>query len=297
MRRFRHSAALSALGLLVGTVAAQDQHQRPTFRGRTDLVNVDVAVHSGRTAVSGLSAGDFEVLDNGVAQTIQSLSIGALPIDLTVIVDVSNNVVGSGLANRFASDLRRLEPALRSEDRIRVLQAGTTVTEVVPMRPVSGAGPDARVTFGGGGSVSDALVIAMMRPADLDRRRLVVVFTQGVDYYSVVDRDDVVSVARRADVLLHAIIAEHRVNAVAGRVVPMAAAAFIDAAEATGGDWRELKGDVIGAVREVVARFRSRYLLRYTPQGVTPGGWHELGVRVPRNKSYEVRARRGYFAG
>ena len=68
------------------------------------------------------------------------------------------------------------------------------------------------------------------------------------------------------------------------------------AAEATGG---LLTGvDVAKPLPDVftsaIADFRSSYQLWFSPQGVSPDGWHDLAVRVKRGK-YEVAARRGYF--
>ena len=39
-----------------------------------------------------------------------------------------------------------------------------------------------------------------------------------------------------------------------------------------------------------------RYLVSYSPQGVAPGGWHRLEVRV-KHRGATVKARPGYFAG
>ena len=44
----------------------------------------------------------------------------------------------------------------------------------------------------------------------------------------------------------------------------------------------------------VLQDFRSRYVISYTPSGVTSGGYHRLQVSV-RNKGFTVRARPGYF--
>jgi hypothetical protein len=42
----------------------------------------------------------------------------------------------------------------------------------------------------------------------------------------------------------------------------------------------------------ILEEFRRRYLLSYTPRGVSSEGWHKLDVRVKRNAV--VRARPGY---
>jgi VWFA-related protein len=46
---------------------------------------------------------------------------------------------------------------------------------------------------------------------------------------------------------------------------------------------------------EVLTEFRQRYVLSYTPTGVSDTGWHTTEVKL-RGRSGDVRARRGYFA-
>jgi hypothetical protein len=38
-------------------------------------------------------------------------------------------------------------------------------------------------------------------------------------------------------------------------------------------------------------------VLRYTPTGVKPDGWHDLKVEVPSQPRATIRARRGYIGG
>jgi VWFA-related protein len=67
--------AASACGLLVGLalVAAAQGQQPPTFRAGVKLVRVDVSVTTnGNKPVSGLQAGDFEVTEDGVLQTVET---------------------------------------------------------------------------------------------------------------------------------------------------------------------------------------------------------------------------------
>jgi hypothetical protein len=45
----------------------------------------------------------------------------------------------------------------------------------------------------------------------------------------------------------------------------------------------------------VLEEFRHRYLVSYTPRGVSKDGWHRLTVRVKRGGT--VRARPGYLGG
>ena len=47
---------------------------------------------------------------------------------------------------------------------------------------------------------------------------------------------------------------------------------------------------------QVLEEFRQRYVVSYSPSGVSREGWHQLVVRV-KGRSATVRARPGYLAG
>ena len=50
------------------------------------------------------------------------------------------------------------------------------------------------------------------------------------------------------------------------------------------------------AFREILAEYRQRYILSFTPEGLsTQQGWHRLEVRVRGHEHAKVRARRGYW--
>ncbi len=68
--------------------------------------------------------------------------------------------------------------------------------------------------------------------------------------------------------------------------------------DATGGGWHQTmlltEPTLTGTFREAFDDVRSSYILRYTPQGVTRGGWHTIDVTVPKAKGASERARKGY---
>ncbi len=72
-------------------------------------------------------------------------------------------------------------------------------------------------------------------------------------------------------------------------------AAIGDLAGLTGGDRlrAESRADLRAAFRRILEEFRSRYILAYTPAGVSSGGFHTLAVRVKR-RGLSVKARPGY---
>jgi VWFA-related protein len=141
--------------------------------------------------------------------------------------------------------------------------------------------------FQGAGSTSlvDAVHAALLLSDPALGRPLVLVFSDGADRGSWLTPEEVIDEARASDVVVH------YVEAPAEDRQP-----FLEQiAEETGGrGWKvghevELEKAFTTALDE----FRGRYRLRYEPQGVRPGGWHELKVRL-KGKKADVRARRGY---
>ena len=53
--------------------------------------------------------------------------------------------------------------------------------------------------------------------------------------------------------------------------------------------------DLRATFTKALAEFRDRYVLSYSPTGVSSTGWHRLEVKL-KNKTGKVTARRGYFA-
>jgi VWFA-related protein len=69
-----------------------------------------------------------------------------------------------------------------------------------------------------------------------------------------------------------------------------------DIADDTGGRWYEVGStkDIRATFLQILAEFRERYVLSYTPRGVDTKGWHRLEVRVNGRRA-TVRARPGYL--
>ena len=74
------TVAASVVTLLIAAVpAAQAPQPRAVFRANTQLVSVDVIVRDGSGAVvRGLTAADFQVLEDGKPQEIRSFSFAEI---------------------------------------------------------------------------------------------------------------------------------------------------------------------------------------------------------------------------
>jgi 3D (Asp-Asp-Asp) domain-containing protein len=68
--------------------------QKQAFSSRTLGVRVDVLVTDGRNPVTGLTAADFELRDNGVAQTINLVDTSVIPINAVLALDTSASTAG-----------------------------------------------------------------------------------------------------------------------------------------------------------------------------------------------------------
>ncbi len=288
------SRRLAGLSLLVvlATAGPAAQGVQPVFRSRTDLVSVDVAVTRARRPLTGLTAKDFLLTDNGVVQVVEAITVEALAIDVSLVVDLSGSTAST--LERFKADITRMAGMLRPTDRVRLIRFADDVRQIVPMQSAAEPLPLDDLRSGQSTSLNDALFVALARPAELNRRHLIVVFTDAEDTWSAIENASLPAIAGRADAVLHVVLSTY--DRATDPAVMTSRQALRLAADATGGDVRHLR-DAVSAFRQVLDEFRTSYVLRYRPQGVTREGWHELNVQVTRAGTHTVRARRGYFGG
>lgn len=282
-----HLALATGLAALASTPQAA---QAPTFRAGTDLVSVGVSVRENGRAVPGLQPKDFEIRDNGVPQEVVNLSYETLPIDVIVALDVSESVTGTVL-EQMRRAVTQLESDVTPEDRLKLLTFNMRVRRLIDFTdPRENADAVmARVRATGSTSLIDALAVALMSPSTLDRRQLVIVFSDGLDTSSITDRATAVDLARHSGATASFVLP-------AGGVAGSLARALCDQlAVETGGVVVDMqpRDDLGPTFRRVLTDFRASYVLHFSPRGVAPGGFHALDVRVDR-RGVDVRARRGY---
>jgi len=194
------------LVLALGVLAAVAP-QVPVFRSGVELVRIEVSVTRGGRPVGGLSFDDFEVRDNDVVQTLNSVLLEQVPLDVYFVLDMSQSVTGTRLA-----DLRRAAGAfmdgLTAEDRAALVCFSQQVALNEPL-----TGDLARVrrtleTISGTGSTAmrDALYAAIRLHEAGDHRAAAIVFSDGIDNLSWLREDDVVESARRSDVVVYGVL-------------------------------------------------------------------------------------------
>jgi len=221
--------AMAVAAIVAGAVWLQAQtppaqQVPPTFIANTDVVLVDVSVRRNGAQVPGLTAADFELRDNGVKQDIETVESTAVPIDLSIVVDVSGNPdrpwVNATSPAKVAADLdaevRKLVALLRPGDRVRLFAQDSYVQQIWPLQAASSAPRVERVAFDGQSSLFDTLTTVLLQPIEPRRRHVIVAATKGLDTISAVSAADVSTIADHADAQLHLVMLEMDADKEAG---------------------------------------------------------------------------------
>ena len=161
-----------------------DARQQPVFRARALAVRVDVLVTDGRVPVGGLTAQDFELRDNDVAQAIEIVESAGVPINVVLALDTSNSTQGARQANLVAASEALLD-GLKPEDRAAL----TTFSHAVA--PRLALTPD---------------LVALTATLAQAGRSLVVLCTDGSDISSWLRPADVVDSARRSSAVIYGVM-------------------------------------------------------------------------------------------
>jgi Ca-activated chloride channel homolog len=274
--------------LLVAAIRPEAlSHQ--TFSSRIEAVRVDVLVTEDGVPVSGLTAADFEVRDNGVVQQVDLVSSELIPLNVVLALDLSSSVEGGRLINLREAGGALLDGLTRRD------QAGLITFSHVVAQP-SRLTDDVdllrsaltRAKASGGTSLIDGVFAGLMLAESGSGRPLVVVFSDGYDTSSWLREELVLANAQRMDPVVYAVAVGR-----GGRH------AFLEElTRSTGGRLFSIEStkDLRGTFVRVLDEFRHRYLLSYSLRGVAAAGYHRLDVRV-RRRSVTVQARRGYQVG
>jgi Ca-activated chloride channel family protein len=290
------AAALLGAAVTVPLPAAQT-----AFRSGVDFVIVDVSVRLGGEPVTDLSTADFQLHDGGIEQTLDEVSRETLPIDVLFVIDLSGSVEGP-LLESLTRAVGAVQDRLRPTDRISVVTFNHRIREIDAVSVGALAAPLRLGVPMGQTSLIDAMVVGLIRAPEAGRRRMAIVFTDGLDTTSFLDGATLLEVARRAETAVFTVALTYGTTQPEPR--PPHQPLLESLAELTGGTFAVLQhnqdlGDLGASFVQAFDEFRTSYVLSYAYQGPARDGWHPLSVRVRRPSprgTYEVRARQGYFA-
>jgi Ca-activated chloride channel family protein len=280
---------LLAAGTIALWVCADRSAAHAQFTSGVSVIEVYAAVaDQNGEPVKGLTASDFEVLEDGKPQKISVFAAADFPLNVALALDRSFSMAGERL-NLTKKAAHIFIDALRPEDRVRIVRIGSEF-EAADARVAQHAAIDQIDAWG-----TTALHDSIIQSLDLIEgdgpargRHALVLFSDGTDRYSRATAADVLNRARQANVIVYPIAI--------GRERPPL---FAELAALTGGRSVHLReGKGLGeAAQEIARELRFQYLLGYAPaRPLTEdrGSWRSIQVRVER-KGVRVRARDGYL--
>jgi Ca-activated chloride channel family protein len=295
--------AVLAAALVLGLIGPVSGRQpRTTFRAGTELVHVGVTVTDRKGhIVPGLTAEDFELLEDGRPQTIayfaQAGDAGAPELHVGLMLDTSESMAADLQTSQTAAIkfLNRLPDAadLTLVDFATEVRIGRfsqddfpRLVERIRTREVEGWT-----------ALYDAFALYLHRAAEDPGRTVLVAFTDGGDSRSTIDFADALSAVRASAATIYVVgFLEHQSSSSRNlqrlRLQQLAAEA--------GGlaifplSMREIER----AYDTIVDEIHGQYSLGYVSTNARRDGrWRRIEVRLrPGGKDLRVRTRGGYYA-
>jgi Ca-activated chloride channel family protein len=306
----------------------------------SNLVMVPVSVTDATgQAIQGLKISDFRLEEEGRAQEIAEIGDPEqVPLDIALLFDVSSSVSQKGF---FAFQQRAaatfLREVMKPTDKAAVFSIAAQPTLINPLAGAEVAA--ARILAIPAATVSTPTafydtVIAAAKYLDENspgnRRRVLIILSDGDDNFSVVVRELSVAEARatvngqvppssalvareekhrkavqevqkivlKTDAIFYSVNPggpSLRLNQISTR----AQNGMRTVAEASGGTAfvPDSDKDLEAVFRTVAAELRGQYLLGYYANAETPAGqFRRITVAVPTHQEFRVRARQGYYA-
>jgi Ca-activated chloride channel homolog len=281
---------------------APGQQPDTTFKVVVKLVNVFVTVTDDHgSPVAGLKKENFELLEDGNAQTISVFDKeSALPLSIVMDIDTSLST-RKDLAIELSSARRFAHAILRPVDGLCLYGFSEVVSEAVPftsdLKRID-HGID-HMPLGSATALYDALYLGSQALESRQGRKVIVVITDGGDTVSRVNYQEALRAAQEAEAIVYSIIVVP-IEASAGRDTG-GEHALIQIAEDTGGRYFYATSvpQLDEAFQQISDELRTQYLLAYYPtRRLTGSGFHRLQVAVhgpPSGTSFKVRHRAGYY--
>jgi VWFA-related protein len=243
--------------------------------------------------IRDLTVSDFEILENGDEHVLDQATQHRDPALFTLLVDSSQSMAMRADGVRAAA-VRLLKP-LAKEDQVVVAPFSRTITSVTGPTTDRQTVLDAigAIRHSGGTAILDAIAEASRSLVAGERRKAIVLITDGYDEHSESGFDAAITELRKRDITLYVV----GFGGVAG-ISLKGEKLLKQLAEETGGRaWFPRDERQLGiAYDTIAAEVQHKYVLAYTPHNQRrDGSWRSLEVRV-RDPRFRVRARNGYTA-
>lgn len=288
-------ACLSAQ--LFPSTRAQKDDDEEVVRVNSDLVvlNVTVTDAKGRY-VHQLKRADFTIFEDGREQRIGLFSVEETPFAAAILLDSSGSME-SRLTLARAAALRFLE-GLREEDVAAVYNFDSKVEQLQDFVPGRDLPP---VAYDLGSKGMTTLNDAVLRAAkDIgkrpEKRRAIIVLSDGVDTKSGATADKALNAALEANATIYTVDMTDPQLSPTDRM--KAAAALKNFAAKSGGRYVSKPGGqaLDEAFKDILEELSNQYTLGYKPDNsVRDGRWRSIQLKLSKPET-TARTRNGYRA-
>ena len=292
MRRL--SLSLTFLAALAAGTAAQEP-SIAVFKSSVEQVAVAAQVRDARgRLVKDLKSTDFELYDDGQKRALSNVWSEPSPASVAILMDASGSM--STKMARARETATALVAGLKpGADEVALYSFDTALKEV---RPFSSAFSATDTVWNstkayGATSLWDAIAETSQKISDRQRRRALVVITDGVDSASTLKPSDVSAIASSLDVPVYVLVIAFALDDDDVREAPIMGP-MADLAAWTGGDALAVRDplSMLEATERLLSELHHQYMIAFEPG--TTRGWHALVLRA-RKPGLFVRARSGYM--
>ena len=295
-----------ALAAPIPTAVVRGQEQSApvaVFRSAVDLVPVAAVVRDKRgQVVRDLVSEDFEVFENGERRRIVGFTRGDDgPVSMALLIDVSGSMKVAENRASARGVVEQLLASLRPEDEVALFTFDKGLSEEQAFTSDMALIRRAldRVEPFGSTSLYDAVagtanVLEKLR----NKRRAIVVVTDGLDNASRMTPADVSGIASGSDlpVYVMAVVSPlDTLDSTTGKQGVAATGQLKNLAWWTGGDAFMVSSPAAMSIasRAVLTDLRHQYVLAI--EASPSAGWRPLDIKT-RRRELQVRARSGYFS-
>lgn len=259
-----------------------------------------------------LKQSDFTVYENGVEQKLEYFNTGdRVPISLGIVFDTSGSMEDK--IEGVQDAVEHFVKSIGADDEIFLVEF-SDFAEIVQdftndkrriQRTVQNLEPR------GSTALFDAILLGLQHVTQgKNRKRALLLLTDGNDTASSVKYDEVLSLARKSEVIVYGLgIGHGEKGSVHSGIFDSRIKDTVDMktlralADATGGNAYYLEfaheggRDLVDeAAKEVAAELKQQYTLGYYPTDTkTDGAFRQITVEV-KDKSLRVRSKRGYYS-
>ncbi len=300
------SSLIVVLALWLVPLAAR----QPVFKSGVELIRIPVSLTQGDKPVEPgvLTAADFKVTEDGVAQPVALFERESLPLSICIVVDASGSMAVGSTTQFALAALRQVLTRLLPEDEVSIIAFAGHPVVVAPWTPAPDVAKLAmKLEADGSTSLNDAVVAALqVITGAKNPRPVVLLITDGGENSSRTSLTEIVKTRRQSETQVYAF----NVVTPAATQRPMLRGPGGDRittsptlpvlprliSDSGGFEYHVLTGsDTATLARAFVDDLRFQYTLGYTPLKPLDGKYRRVTIAVTK-RGFRVRHRGGYLA-